>query len=63
MPEQITIAEQAKNRNIAIGQSSVLILKAVHRDICNLFRNEIADAPTAEKKTKKNASQLILTLH
>ena len=47
MPEQITIAEQAKNRNIAIGQSSVLI------DIYNLFRNEIADAPTVEKKLKK----------
>ena len=53
MPEQITTAEQAKNRNIAIGQSSVLIEKAVHRDIFNLFRNEIADAPTVEKKLKK----------
>ena len=52
-PEQITIAEQAKNKNIAIGQSSVLILKAVHRDIYNLFRNEIADAPTVERKLKK----------
>ena len=53
MPEQITIAEQAKNRNIAIGQSSVLIEKAVHRDIYNSFRNEIADASTVEKKLKK----------
>ena len=53
MPEQITIAEQAKNRNIAIGQSSVLIEKAVHRDIYNLFRNEIADTPTVEKKLKE----------
>ena len=51
-PEQITIAEQ-----------SVLIEKAVHRDIYNLFRNEIADAPTVEKKQLKNASQLILTLY
>ena len=55
MPEQITIAEQAKNRNITIGQSSVLIEKAVHRDIYNynLFRNEIAHTPTVEKKIKE----------
>ena len=39
----------SKNRNIAIGQSLVLIEKAVHRDIYNLFRSEIADAPTVEK--------------
>ena len=52
-PEQITIAEQAKNRNISIGHSAFLIEKAVHRDIYNLFRNEIADAPTVEKKTEK----------
>ena len=53
MPEQITMAEQAKNRNIAIGQSSVIIEKAVHIDIYNLFGNEIGDAPTAGKKLKK----------
>lgn len=56
MHEPVTMTHVGNN-NVTIGQSSVQIVKATHKDIYNIFREKAAILPTKENKIR-NASPL-----